>query len=82
LLTCIARDNPEKAAEFGYRLVFKVDFLAEFPGMGRRVPEHKRADVRELILRPYRIVYQVQENERIVAIARVWHAARGKPELD
>jgi len=78
----ITRDNPEKAAQFGYRLVSKVDLLAEFPAMGRMVPEHKRADVRELIVRPSRIVYQVRESERTIAIARIWHAARGKPELD
>ena len=71
IVSYIARDNPEKAAEFGYRLISKVDLLAEFPAMGRRVPEHKPLDVRELIVRPCRIIYRVQEPERTVAIARV-----------
>jgi toxin ParE1/3/4 len=81
IVVFIARDNPDAAAQFGYRLISKVDLLSEFPAMGRVVPEQKSTDVRELILRPYRIIYEVRDKENAVAIARVWHGARGKPGL-
>lgn len=81
IVAFIARDNREIAAQFGYRLISKVDLLAEFPEMGRMVPEQKRSNIRELILRPYRIIYEVRDQEQTVAITRVWHAARGEPKL-
>ena len=77
----IARDNPEVAASFGYRLISKVDMLGSFPEMGRVVPEKKNEKIREIIVRPYRVIYEVKADQNIVAIARVWHAARGKPRI-
>lgn len=77
----IAQDNPPVAEEFGYRLMSKVDVLAEFPLLGRIVPEEDDETVRELILRPYRIIYQVRADGRDIAIVRIWHGARGEPEI-
>lgn len=77
----IAMDNPEAAERFGYLLISKVDALASFPRLGRIVPEIGRETIREVIARPYRIVYQVRDPDQTVAITRVWHAARGEPEL-
>ena len=37
----IAIDNPEKAGSFGIALIGKVELLANFPEMGRVVPEHR-----------------------------------------
>ncbi len=36
---------------------------------------------REVIFKPYRIIYRVKEAERVIEVVRVWHAARGHPEL-
>jgi plasmid stabilization system protein ParE len=77
----IARDNPDVAESFGCRLMFKVDALAQFPQLGRIVPEEQDENVREIIFRPYRIIYKVLVEKQIVAIARVWHGARGEPEI-
>lgn len=49
--------------------------------MGRVVPEYGIGEIRELIIRSYRIVYRIDHARRTVAIVRVWHAARGTPEL-
>jgi|WetSurMetagenome_2_1015567.scaffolds.fasta_scaffold1236324_2 toxin ParE1/3/4 len=81
IVTFIALDNPTAAEAFGYLLMTKVDALASFPRLGRVVPEENDEDIREIIFRPYRIVYQVIEKQRAVAIARVWHGARGEPEI-
>jgi plasmid stabilization system protein ParE len=77
----IARDNPSVAESFGCSLMSKVDALAQFPQLGRIVPEEQDENVREIIFRPYRIIYKVLAEKQIVAIARVWHGARGEPEI-
>jgi len=53
--------------------------LGDFPYAGRRVPEEHDANVRELIVEPYRIIYEVSDSS--IDILRIWHAARGKPEM-
>jgi toxin ParE1/3/4 len=77
----IAHDNPTVAESFGCRLMSKVDVLAQFPQIGRVVPEEEDETIRELILPPYRIIYKVLAEKEIVAMARIWHGARGEPEI-
>jgi mRNA-degrading endonuclease RelE of RelBE toxin-antitoxin system len=48
---------------------------------GRMVPEKKDSLVRETIVGSYRLIYRVDDANKIVAIARIWHSARGIPEL-
>jgi addiction module RelE/StbE family toxin len=75
----IAEDNPTIAESFGYSLISKVDQLIQFPLLGRVVPEIGDQTIREIVFRPYRIIYQVNEAQQIVAVVRVWHGARGEP---
>jgi|APCry1669193181_1035450.scaffolds.fasta_scaffold00972_7 plasmid stabilization system protein ParE len=77
----IAGDNPFAAESFGCRIIGKVDVLAQFPLIGRMVPEANDSTLRELVFRPYRIIYQVNLEEQLVAIVRIWHGARGEPEI-
>ncbi|GDY23211.1 hypothetical protein LBMAG56_45580 [Verrucomicrobiota bacterium] len=77
----IRRKNPRAAADFGYALIKRVDVLENFPRLGRRVPEFDEDTIRELIHRSYRIIYQVQDEQRLLAVVRLWHGARGAPEL-
>jgi plasmid stabilization system protein ParE len=44
-----------------------VERLKDFPEQGRRVPEAKRADVREIFFKGHRIVYRI-ESKRIVIL--------------
>jgi len=81
IVSFIAQDNPIIAESFGYRLMSKVDVLAQFPEIGCVVPEENDETLRELVLRPYRIIYKVFEKKQIVAIIRIWHGARGEPEI-
>ncbi len=81
IVTFIARNNRAAAESFGYRLMAKADVLAQFPEIGRIVPEEQDETLREIILPPYRIIYRVLAENRAVAIARIWHAARGEPEI-
>jgi toxin ParE1/3/4 len=77
----IAANNPTAAEAFGLRLMTKTDSLANFPQLGRVVPEEHDENIREIVLRPYRIIYQVISAKQIVAIARIWHGARGEPDV-
>ena len=47
----IAQDNPTVAESFGYLLMSKVDLLAQFPQLGRVVPEENDETIREIIFR-------------------------------
>jgi plasmid stabilization system protein ParE len=77
----IAQDNSPVAESFGYLLMSQVDVLAQFPQIGRMVPEENDPTIREIVFRSYRIIYKVLEEKQRVAIARIWHGARGEPEI-
>jgi plasmid stabilization system protein ParE len=81
IVVFIARDNPNRGMSFGYELISETDRLQEFPELGRIVPEYRNDDIREIVFRPYRIVYRVNHENKICEIARVWHSARGLPQL-
>ncbi len=81
IVVFIGRDNPERAMSFGYELISETDRLQSVPEFGRKVPEYQNPNIREIIFRPYRIVYRVNRNQRACEIARIWHSARGIPRL-
>ena len=79
LVVFIARDT--RTAQCPLELVSETDRLQEFPELGRVVPEYRNDNLREIFFRPYRIVYRVDHDRKLSQIARVWHSARGIPEL-
>ena len=81
LLSYIAESDPQAAAEFGRSVLKSIERLADFPESGRIVPEFNDPTIREVVRRPCRVVYRLKKGEREVEIARIWHAARGIPEL-
>ena len=81
LSSYIAESRPGACANFVKKVFSTVENLADFPKSGRVVPEFNDPNIREVIRKPCRIVYRVRPQERIVEIVRVWHAARGIPQL-
>lgn len=81
IIRFIASDNPRRAQSFAYELMAQTDMLQNHPEIGRVVPEHRSATIREIIFKPYRIVYRVNHAQKLVEVARVWHAARGTPTV-
>lgn len=77
----ISIDSQQRAQVFAFRLMAQADMLQDQPEIGRMVPEHHLPNIREIIFRPYRVVYRVNHTQQLIEIARVWHAARGMPEL-
>lgn len=60
------------------RLTRRSEQIGRFPQSGRIVPERKREDLREVIERPYRIIYRVKSDE--VDVLAVLHSARLLPD--
>jgi len=58
ILDYLSHDSPQYAEYLFERIFESIDNLKNFPEIGRRVPELKDPDMRELILQNYRIVYQ------------------------
>jgi Plasmid stabilization system protein len=77
----IARHNSDAAARIGYELVVRAESLAQFPEIGRLVPEFHQRNLREIVCRSYRIIYRVLPEQQSIEIARFWHGARGFPHV-
>ena len=56
------------------RLTSRSEQIAAFPKSGRRVPEYEAEDIREIVERPYRIIYRVKSDQ--IDILAVVHGAR------
>ena len=67
---------------FGYELISETDRLQEFPEIGGIVPEYRSDYIRQIIIRPYRIVCRVDHTNKVCEIARVWHSARRIPHCN
>jgi len=65
----IAKDSEYYAMSFLEELIQQPEKLMDFPNIGRIVPEHNQADIRELIFQNYRIIYRLDDlNITILAI--------------
>jgi toxin ParE1/3/4 len=67
-------DSPRAAADFVRSVFAASDHLELFPRSGRRMPEFERDELRELIVRPYRLIYSISDSQ--VVILHVIHGAR------
>jgi toxin ParE1/3/4 len=81
IVSFIAKNNRERAKSFGHELIDRALMLALLPERGRMVPEFLMTEVREIIHRSYRIIYEIFPDENAVYILRFWHGARGEPEI-
>ena len=82
IVSFIARNNPQRAKSFGNELIDRALTLGELPERGRVVPEISAPSVREIVHRPYRIIYEIFPEQNAVYILRFWHGARGEPEIE
>jgi plasmid stabilization system protein ParE len=73
----IALDSPLYADLVVRRLVAAVERLSQFPQIGRIVPERGEPQLRERIVRPFRIVYRLSPD--LVEIVTVFRSSRHFP---
>lgn len=55
----ISQDSPTAARKVAARLLTRSRQLGEPPLLGRRMHEYPEADLRELLERPYRMIYRL-----------------------
>lgn len=70
----IARDSVAYSKLVLARLLATPERLVRFPESGRMVPEFGSPNLREIIVRPYRVVYRVRGD--VVEVVTVTHSAR------
>ena len=78
----IAADNPVAAARWVDRLIAKAEAAARVPLAGRVVPEKAQADVREVFLGTYRIVYRIRDGGIVVLTVFEGHRSFPRGALD
>ncbi|MBD3193463.1 MAG: type II toxin-antitoxin system RelE/ParE family toxin [Candidatus Lokiarchaeota archaeon] len=74
MIDYIAQDSIEYAVSFYEEVLKKVQDLITFPKMGRIVPELDDPNIREILLKNYRIIYKILEVK--LQIVRVLHGSR------
>jgi toxin ParE1/3/4 len=77
----IAQHNSDAAVRLGYELITRAERLADFPEIGRMVPEFRQPNLREIICRSYRVIYRLRRDDKQIQIVRFWHGARGFPHI-
>ncbi|HEX8693003.1 MAG TPA: type II toxin-antitoxin system RelE/ParE family toxin [Longimicrobium sp.] len=69
----IAQNSERYAQRTVDRLTNRTKQIAQFPRSGRVVPEFESEDIRELIEGHYRLIYEIQPRQ--IVIAAVVHTA-------
>lgn len=72
----IASDSSAYAAGMVRRIFAAAEQLADFPGLGRVLPELERPEFRAWIVGSYRLVYRVDSARRRIFVVAVVHGAR------
>jgi len=70
----VEQQSPETGKRLIAEIVAKTSQLDSFPQSGRIVPELGRANVREIIYPPFRIVYRLDKDA--IWIVRIWRSER------
>lgn len=74
----IALNFPTYAKGMVDRITRRSEQIADQPLSGRKVPEYEAEDIRELIEKPYRIIYRTKADQ--IDEVAVIHGARLLPE--
>ena len=59
----IAQDSSVYAQRMVDKLTRRSEQIATFPLSGRMVPEYEAEDIREIIEKPYRIIYRIKSEQ-------------------
>lgn len=73
----VSQDSPKNADALIDRITLRAARIGELPRAGRRVPEHPLDTLREVLERPYRIIYRIKTHE--IEIIAVMHYRRLLP---
>jgi plasmid stabilization system protein ParE len=74
----IALNSPTYANRMVDKITRRSEQITDQPLSSRKVPEYQTDDIRELIEKPYRIIYRIKADQ--IDVVAVIHAARLLPE--
>ena len=74
----IAINSPTYGKRMVDRITRRSEQITKQPLSGRKVPEYDAEDIRELIEKPYRIVYRIKQDQ--IDVVAVIHGARILPD--
>ena len=74
----IALNSPTYAKQMVDRITRRSEQIVDQPLSGRKVPEYQTKDIRELIEKPYRIIYRIKTDQ--IDVLAVIHGARLLPQ--
>jgi len=75
----IAEDSPNGADQTIKRIVDRSTQISQLPKSGREVPEYQQPDIREILERPYRIIYRILPERIDVLTVMHYRQLLGKP---
>jgi addiction module RelE/StbE family toxin len=81
LVAFIAKDNAAAAVKLGEVLIQKSMILEAHPRLGRMLRDPRKDSLRELIIPPYRLIYEIDDAASKVNVRILWHGARQEPEI-
>jgi plasmid stabilization system protein ParE len=80
----LKREGPGMAKTMLHRLLTAKENLSTLPGRNRIPPELERINIytfREILIGPYRMIYEIRENENTVYVHMVVDGRRDLPDL-
>jgi plasmid stabilization system protein ParE len=76
----ISSDSSVFALRMIDKITIRSEQIADFPRSGRIVPEYKREDIREVLEKPYRIIYRILPEQ--IDVLAVLHSAQLLPSIE
>lgn len=70
----ISLNSPTYGKRMVDRITRRSQQITDHPLSGRKVPEYDADDIRELIEKPYRIIYRIKEDQ--IDVVAIIHGAR------
>jgi len=58
----LKRDSPAYSSSFVSRILQAARSLSDFPDRGRRIPEIRDENIREIFIQSYRLIYRIEKN--------------------
>ncbi|MCB2146690.1 MAG: type II toxin-antitoxin system RelE/ParE family toxin [Deltaproteobacteria bacterium] len=74
----ISLNSPTYAKQMVDKITRRTVQIGDQPFSGRKVPEYQAEDIRELIDKPYRIIYRIKQDQ--IDVLAVIHSARLMPD--
>lgn len=76
IITYISKSSLQYAKTLFENIHESIEYLKQFPKIGRKVPESKNPRDRELLIQKYRIIYRYNEEQKKILIMMIIHGSR------